>query len=103
MGQASYIIDEMIGSPRFSPEDLDKIRDILGDLQSAMTKMGSPTAYFGISSPEIPDDARIAFELMQVIRHRIAWDKVPQGDILVDFDRPLPFSKQPMAEMSQVP
>lgn len=28
---------------------------------------------FGIYSPEVPDSARIAWDIQQVIRHRIAW------------------------------
>ena len=37
---------------------------------------------------------RIAWDIQQVIRHRIAWDRNPKGNITVDFDSPLKTSDE---------
>lgn len=58
------------------------------------------TAYFSIHSPDICSAYRVAFDLKQVIRHRLAWDNNPQGGILVNFDTPVQTAKDtPLATM----
>ena len=44
--------------------------------------------HHGIHSPDIKDDFRQAFDMLQVIRHRLAWDKNPKGGFQVYFDTP---------------
>lgn len=42
---------------------------------------------------------RIAHDIFQVIRNRIAWDKIPTGGIGVDFQDPLKCSEQPLPKI----
>lgn len=51
-------------------------------------------AYYGIQSPEIPDSARIAYDLHQVIRRFLAGPK-PEGEFsFVIYDEPMRTSEQ---------
>jgi hypothetical protein len=47
-------------------------------------------ASFGIYAPEIPDRARQAYDLLQVLRHAVSWhlNPDPKGLSTVDFDTP---------------
>ena len=47
------------------------------------------------------EEAKIAYDLHQVIRHQLAWDQKPEGDITVDFDTPVKFSRQALATISK--
>lgn len=53
-----------------------------------MPGLEATNAYWSIRSPQVSDDLRVAFDLQQVIRHRLAWDGNPKGDFTVDFDEP---------------
>jgi hypothetical protein len=54
-------------------------------------------AYHGIFSDKIPDEARVAWDLHQVIRHRLSWDDQPEGGITVNFDTPMKYGKEELA------
>jgi hypothetical protein len=49
---------------------------------------------YGIHSEKVSDNARVAFDLIQVIRNKIAWINNPKGDFFVDFDTPYKTSKE---------
>jgi len=65
-------------------------------LKRIFTGINSPGASYGIYSKEIPDGARIAWDIQQVVRNRLAWDRNPQGGITVNFDTPMQASEQPL-------
>jgi len=56
----------------------------LGPLVTGMPANANP----GIRSPGISDEARTAYDLHQVLRHRLAWDAHPEGGCAVSFDKP---------------
>ena len=45
-------------------------------------------AYWGIHSKEIHDDNRVLYDVLQVVRHRLAWDRHPEGGMTINFDEP---------------
>jgi hypothetical protein len=49
-------------------------------------------AYHSIGSAALRDTARIAYDLHQVVRHRLAWDRNPSGGFQVTFDPPMRWS-----------
>jgi len=53
-------------------------------------------------SEKIHDVFRIAWDLQQVIRHRLAWDRNPKGGIQVSFDDPLKSSREPLASIKRI-
>jgi len=67
--------------------DIVGLREGLRALEPLVT--GMPTnANPGIRSPDISDEARTAYDLYQVLRHRLAWDARPEGGCAVSFDKP---------------
>lgn len=68
---------------------LKYLRTLLVNKVNCLVTGMHPNASWGISSPEISDRARIAFDLKQVVRHRLAWDANSEGGIAVSFDRPM--------------
>lgn len=67
---------------------LERARPLLQELVAI--KNGRPHCYPGIHSKEISDDYRVLYDLHQVIRHRLAWDRDshPEGWKGVDYDEP---------------
>ena len=72
---------------------VDQIKRLLDDIHILLTEL-SPSGYFGITSNKIDDDFRVAFDIYQVIKHRLSWDRVPDGRIGIDFYDPLPASTE---------
>ena len=64
--------------------------------------MGGAGSYYGITSDKINDVFRVAWDLQQVIRYRLAWDRNPDGGIQVHFDEPLKSSAEPLAVIKKV-
>jgi hypothetical protein len=62
-------------------------RDILTKAGNAATGLPGHASW-GINNRKVDDEARVAWDLTKVIRHRLAWDAEPQGGIYVDFDKP---------------
>lgn len=60
-------------------------------------------ASYGIYSEGVPDEYRVAYDLQQVIRYRLAWDKTPEGGIGVWFDKPHRTGKVSLAKIEHVP
>lgn len=57
----------------------------------------------GIHNSKVPDRFRAAFDLKQVVRNRVAWDKNPKGGIQVQFDEPNRTSElTPLATIAEV-
>lgn len=79
-------------------EKLESVEPMLKELQLLLT--GMQRGNLGIGN--VSNSARIAFDLHQVIRHRLAWDKYPQGRMGVDFDPPRKWSNQPLAKIEQI-
>jgi hypothetical protein len=75
---------------------LFKIRDKLDIL--ARYWMKGP-GYYGITSKSISDKFRIAWDIQQVVRHRLAWDRNPKGDITIDFDNPMKTSEEDLPKI----
>lgn len=46
-------------------------------------------AYWSLTSEEVPEKARIAWDIHATIRHRLSWDRNPQGGYTVNFDEPM--------------
>lgn len=72
---------------QLSEENFIKLKEELKELETIVTGLDKG-AYHGIHSRTITDNARIAYDIEQVIRHRLAWDRQPEGGFQVDFDEP---------------
>lgn len=92
-------IDEIVSQARFSGirhadgtalshEELDKAEQLGIALKFHL--LGWPSnASFGIYSPHVHPSVLTAWALQRAIRHRMAWDRQPQGSMGVHHDEPL--------------
>lgn len=85
MGQLSHVAEFFFHRPI---NDILALREGLDKLSTLATGLDSHSASHGISSPEISDDARIAADVHDVIRHHLSWKKNPKGGWTVNFDKP---------------
>jgi len=99
MGQLSevaYVLRmNALGNPNGQADVLAKVEDLTREAASYW--MGGSGSYYGIFSEKINDSFRVAWDLQQVIRYRLAWDRNPEGGIQVIFDEPLKSSQEPLA------
>lgn len=65
----------------------EEARVLLALAKLALIPELSVNAHFGITGGS--DEAKVAYDVYQVIRHRLAWDKNPQGGFQVEYDKPL--------------
>jgi hypothetical protein len=117
MGQLGEIYHEVLlirpaKRPGFMP-DYEKLHTLLQIMQKELYGFQTGTASWGIHSPEIHDDYRMAWELYQVTRQILAedrWNSTPedQRDMLskcsVEFDDPVLCNsqKQPLPKVEHV-
>lgn len=104
MGQLDEIIRVAVSAPghKYDWAEVDKTMNIL-----KLQLLGWPhigTAH-GIRSSELPDQFRIAWDIQQVVRHRLAHDGLKPGEkpgIYVYFDEPHQTSKEPLPEIKKL-
>ena len=58
-------------------------------------------ASFAMHAPQVPDKFKVAWDLQQVIRHKLAWTANPAGGVGVSFQEPMKSSKEPLATMTE--
>jgi hypothetical protein len=72
-------------------------------LNIAKAEAGHPVnGSYGIHNAKVDDEFRVAYDLQKVVRHRLAWDRQPQGGLGVDFDTPDQSGSQPLATIVRV-
>ena len=96
MGQCRDALEHLPLRDTFPPgwhEDMEAIAHIL---KKHTTING--VDYHGIGSPKTSEESKTAWDLYQVVRHRLAWDANPDGNPMrVDFDPPYKTGLQPLA------
>jgi len=88
MGQFRELFDLVDSTFKVRGPSRDEAEKLLFRARSIMMPDVPAGGYLGIRSQELPDHHRIGFDVHQVIRHRLAWDRNPKGDFMVDFDEP---------------
>jgi hypothetical protein len=77
------------------PLDLEYVRAIEQMYRNALFPELHPNAYYGIFSKEVGENAHIAWDIYQTVRHDISWFEYPEGHYpgmtfsTVNFDRPM--------------
>ncbi len=106
MGQLGYVLEHpeihkrLAGSPReVAEQTLETAKQAIFGMVHGQ--------YHGIHSRELEDETASAWDLQQVIRHRLAWDQAGNPDHRdfrtmggVRFDEPRRASTQPLARMN---
>lgn len=99
LGQIGHVMDEIIMRADITVEQAERIRELSELLGTVITDM-PPNASFGIGSPKVPDRARVAFDIYQAVRNRLAYVRKPEGGMQVSFDAPSKLSEQPLPEVT---
>jgi hypothetical protein len=99
IGQFEEVLQVYDPNAKLALKERERIR---AGLNIAKTEAGHPSnGSYGIHHPKVDDDFRVAYDLQQVIRHRLAWDRKPEGDITVPFDKPMQIGQEPLAKIEQ--
>ena len=56
-------------------------------------------AHFGIFNPKCPESSKIAYDIIQVLRNKLAWNREPNGGYTVDFGEPLQAGKEELIKV----
>jgi hypothetical protein len=109
MGQLGFILEHPEVQKRMSGlrETALECEDALDDVKKAIFGMASGQ-YHSIASGELAEETRSAWDLQQVIRHRLAWDRAgnpPLRDFAtmcaVHFDQPTQSSGHALAVIAK--
>ncbi len=121
MGQLEHVAFELHWAGRFTTledseearqknwmtwERRDLLQTLLRGLSPLVTELGSPSASLGIRHEAVSDDARISYDLQQVIRYALwqADDRPDKARYVVDADKPYRTSQQEaLAAIAAVP
>lgn len=101
MGQ----FDEILSLFRFSEglnfTEIDQAHIKLNQVKFLLTKM-SPGQFISASSPKLNQQAKIACDLHDTIRHFLAWEKQPEGGWTTNFNPPLNVSNTGSMKISKI-
>jgi hypothetical protein len=87
LGQIKEIVNPWTSPLSITPSD--KIDVLIKELKKELFPELDENAYYSIYNKEhVSDSARIGYDLIQVIRHSIAYTNNPEGGITVDFNKP---------------
>jgi hypothetical protein len=102
MGQFSALLD--VVDPKHLPDvDRDLGRKALDLARSVlMPGLVHPNQYYGIHSSEVHEHNRVLFDMLQVIRNKVAWTNNPQGGMTVNFDTPMKTSNEDFIKIEVV-
>lgn len=96
IGQFEEILD-VYDFSKISYESRDDVKQHM--MSSKVLAGHSMNGNYGIHNEEINDKFRIAYDIQQVVRHRLAWDRNPKGEITVNFDKPRQISKMELPKI----
>lgn len=85
----------------FSEPNHRELREALNALAPLIFPQypGNGSASHGITSDQVPEGAKIAYDLQCVLRHRRAWDENPAGGWSVNYQDPLHTAKHPLPKV----
>jgi len=100
IGQFEEVLQVYDRNLKLDEETRDRIR--IG-LDIAKREAGHPrSGSHGIHNEKVDDRFRAAYDLQQVVRNRLAWDRNPKGGIQVQFDEPRAISQMRLATIEKV-
>jgi len=104
MGQLEEVFYQLLDNPKFldlSVDERQAFRSQLAEASLMFTKLTSG-ASFGIHNPDIPEQARTAWDVYQIIRQVLAWERQPTGGDSVNFGNPFKTGVEDLARMEKV-
>lgn len=103
LGQLERVLEvaALEGQQWEGPTDYETAESAMVTLKKALTGFALNASY-GIYSEKVRDTFRVAYDIMQVLRHSVAWAKQPEGGIETWFYTPLQTAQQPLPTVSAV-
>lgn len=100
-GQVEEIGAVALLQPYNSALDYTAVENSVNTLKRVLFGLSpnAPNCGIGNSRPQF----QTAYDLHQVIRNRLAWDRQPEGGIEVWFDSPMKWGPEPLAEIKEEP
>lgn len=92
MGQLEELLDVI----KHGGGDRNTLRRLLWAVKREMMPHMPLNAYFGIASPEVPERAKAAYDLYQVVRHAKSWAEHPEGGNTTWFHDPFKVCRHPL-------
>ncbi len=89
MGQFPYIAEIFMGDPQVN----------IGELKDLLYALGRSPEGRKLQRQTRPHKADMAYDIYQVIRHKLAWERNPKGGMTVDFDTPMCTSGEDLPEI----
>lgn len=80
------------------PVSMQDIRSHIDEAKYLLTGLKSGVAV-GITVADEPN--RVAYDILQVIQHRLAWDENPEGGMETSYHEPMMWSEQPAAKIEK--
>jgi len=96
MGQLEEVAWLFDSLPEGRYQELTETLKALNPVITGMPKQ----AHFGIRDERVPEIARCAYDIHQVIRHHLAWKQNPQGGFGINFDSPQQYGTSSLAQIS---
>lgn len=99
MGQYRFLLEVFfahLANPDFfnvAEYNIDVIKSMVLNLQGG---------YFGITSKETPEDAKVSYEIEKILLYTKSWHENPKGGYTVNFDYPLKVSNEPIPEVTVI-
>lgn len=90
-----------------SKEKIDANGHVVVNLLNILKKVYfpglEPNAYHGIFGDKTPEEAKIAWDLIQNMRYTISWKIHPEGGMGVNFDPPMQSSNEEFPKVKIIP
>ena len=74
---------------RLISKDLTESRFLLDKIKKDIFGLESNSFFSIMNKNEVPEEARLGYDMIQVLRNKIAYANKPEGGITVDFDSPM--------------
>ncbi len=98
IGQIEEVENMLRLEPHVLPGNGDAARAFLDAVKKQLMGLDANQSW-GIFHATVPDHYKEAWDLQQVIRHKLSWTLHPEGGIGISFDEPLKSGSEPLATM----
>jgi len=102
MAQLTEVVTSWSFNWKVDRERKDQAERAMLFAKSQLTDLGASHAYYSISSPDVPNVCKVAYDLHQVIRYRLAWDHNPNPEWNTHKNEPMRYGKSPLATIKPV-
>lgn len=100
MRQLTEVAEVLRFSKGIDTKDIATLRNILDFVARPLVIPDGSHGHYGITSREISNDARVAWDIHQWLRYKMAWTENPKGGDGVSFYSPMKTSDQPPPQVS---